>query len=59
MPNNKPAQTVPLGDLVAALFDQAEGFTPTITSDVADAVTDMLLRTGNTRALRALQALAT
>jgi hypothetical protein len=58
MPSTTPTKTVPLGDLVAALFDQAEGFTPTVTRDVADAVTDMLLRTGNTRALRALQALA-
>lgn len=50
------AQTVQLGDLVAAVFDQATGFTPTVTNDVATrVVTDMLLRTDNAGALRALQ----
>jgi hypothetical protein len=50
------ARTVPLGDLVAAVFDQAKGFTPAIFGDVARrVVTDMLLHTDNARALRALQ----
>jgi hypothetical protein len=52
-------QTVPLGDLVVALFDQATGFAPTDAADVtAKVVTDMLLRAGKTRALRELRLLA-
>ena len=53
-------QTVPLGDLIAAVFDHRSGSMPTITSDVAsEVVADILLRTGNSRALHALQELAT
>jgi hypothetical protein len=60
MPTTTLTQTVPLGDLVAAVFDQEMGQMAPITGDVAaDVVTEMLLRTGNTRALRALQAFAT
>jgi hypothetical protein len=59
MPSTTLTQTVPLGDLVAAVFDQAMGFSPTSTSEVAtEVVNDMLLRTGNMRAWRALRALA-
>jgi len=44
-----------LGDLVAAAFDEAKGLSPKVANDlVTRAITDALLRTGNTRALRAL-----
>jgi hypothetical protein len=47
---------VPFGDLVVAVFDQAEALTPTIASKVAPwVVMDMLLRAHNMHALRALQ----
>jgi len=53
------AQTVPLGDLIVALFDQANGFEPTAAGDVtAKVVSDMLLRAGNLRTLRELRELA-
>lgn len=49
-------RTVLLGDLVAAVFDQTEGFTPASVGEIArSVVTDMLLRTDNKRVLRALQ----
>jgi hypothetical protein len=60
MPKTSLTQTVPLGDLIAAVFEQRTGSTSTITSDVAsEVVADILLRTGNSRALHALQELAT
>ena len=47
--------TLQLGDLVVAAFDQAKDLEPEVASDlVTRAVTDALVRTGNTRALRAL-----
>ena len=50
------ARTVPLGDLVAAVFDHAELLSPTVAGDVATRiVTRVLRRTDNARALRALQ----
>jgi hypothetical protein len=60
MLKTSPTQIVPLGDLIAAVFDQRTGSVPTVTSDVAsEVVADILLRTGNSRALRALQEVAT
>jgi len=57
MPNVTPIHIVALGDLVTAVFDQAERLTPTIASKATTRVViDMLVRTQNTRALRALQA---
>jgi hypothetical protein len=48
--------TVALGDLVAAIFDQARELTPAIADDVATlVVADVLRRTANRRALRVLQ----
>jgi hypothetical protein len=57
MPTASTIQIVPLGELVAAVFDQAKRLTPAIAGQAATRVViDMLLRTANTRALRALQA---
>ena len=59
MPGTNLTQTVPLGDLIVALFDQAMGFAPTAAGDVtAQVVTDMLLRAGNIRALCELREFA-
>jgi hypothetical protein len=59
MTSTSLTQTILLGDLVVALFDQATGFAPTDAADVtAKVVTDMLLRAGNTRAIRELRLLA-
>jgi hypothetical protein len=57
MPSTKRNRIVPLGELVAAIFDQAKGLLPGVAGDVATLVVeDVLLRTANTRVLRALQA---
>ena len=59
MPSTNLTKTVPLGDLIVALFEQATGFAPAAAGDVtAQIVNDMLLRAGNVRALCALREFA-
>jgi hypothetical protein len=47
---------VQLGDLVVAAFDEAKGLGARAGDLVSRAVTDVLVRTGNARVLRALEA---
>jgi hypothetical protein len=57
MPSTARNRTVPLGELVAAVFDQAEDLMPAVAGDVAArVVAHVLLRTSDARAVRALQA---